>query len=48
MGSKGEKKRWKTCVSMTNDYLGDIIGEAYSKKYFNKEKKREVCACKPV
>ena len=39
MGSHGQRKRWKICVSMTNDYLGDVIGETYSRKHFDKEKK---------
>lgn len=39
LGSHGQKKRWKTCVSVTNDYLGDIIGDAYRKKHFDKKKK---------
>ena len=39
MGSHGQRKRWKICVSMTNDYLGDVIGEAYSRIHFDKESK---------
>ena len=39
MGSHGQRKRWKICVSMTNDYLGDVIGEAYSRIHFDKERK---------
>ena len=43
MGSHGQRRRWKICVSMTNDYLGDVIGETYSRKHFDKEKKELVC-----
>jgi predicted metalloendopeptidase len=43
MGSHGQRKRWKICVSMTNDYLGEVIGETYSRKHFDKEKKDLVC-----
>ena len=43
MGSHGHRRRWKICVSMTNDYLGDVIGETYSRKHFDKEKKDLVC-----
>jgi hypothetical protein len=28
---------------MTDDYLGDVIGETYSRKHFDKEKKELVC-----
>eukprot|EP00794_Sanderia_malayensis_P007305 gene7305-8121_t len=29
LGSKGMRKRWKTCVSYTNEYLGEILGALY-------------------
>ncbi len=29
LGSKGLRKRWKTCVSYTNEYLGEILGALY-------------------
>jgi len=32
LGSKGLRKRWKTCVSYTNEYLGEILGALYIKQ----------------
>ncbi|XP_031559890.1 endothelin-converting enzyme 1-like [Actinia tenebrosa] len=39
LGSKGQKKRWKTCVSYTNELVGDILGAAYIRKHFDKHSK---------
>ncbi|XP_074621109.1 endothelin-converting enzyme homolog [Acropora palmata] len=40
LGSKGQKKRWKTCVTFTNELLGDILGSAYVEHHFSKESKK--------
>lgn len=42
LGSKGQKKRWKTCVTFTNELLGDILGSAYVEHHFSKESKKMV------
>lgn len=34
LGSKGLRKRWKTCVSYTNEYLGEVLGKLYKKNNF--------------
>lgn len=36
LGSKGQKKRWKTCVSYANELTGDIVGAAFVRKHFEK------------
>lgn len=40
LGSKGQKKRWKTCVTFTNELLGDILGSAYVEHHFTKKSKK--------
>lgn len=42
LGSKGQKKRWKTCVSYANELTGDIVGAAYVRKNFEKQSKQMV------
>lgn len=42
LGSKGLRKRWKTCVSYTNEYLGEILGKLYKEVNFKDEVKHEV------
>lgn len=42
LGSKGQKKRWKTCVTFTNELLGDILGSAYVEHHFSNESKKMV------
>ena len=42
LGSKGQKKRWKTCVTFTNELLGDILGSAYVEHHFTKKSKKMV------
>lgn len=42
LGSKGQKKRWKTCVTFTNELLGDILGSAYVEHHFSKKGKKMV------
>ncbi len=39
LGSKGLRKRWKTCVSYTNEYLGEILGALYIKQRPNNKYK---------
>ncbi|KAK3741544.1 hypothetical protein QZH41_002928 [Actinostola sp. cb2023] len=39
LGSKGQKKRWKTCVSYANELVGDILGAAYIRKHFDEHSK---------
>ncbi|XP_065668573.1 endothelin-converting enzyme homolog isoform X2 [Hydra vulgaris] len=39
LGSKGLRKRWKTCVSYTNEYLGEIIARTYTEKHFKESTK---------
>ena len=41
LGSKGLRKRWKTCVSYTNEYLGEILGALYIKQRHKKIKKNK-------
>lgn len=41
LGSKGLRKRWKTCVSYTNEYLGEILGALYIKQRHNKSEKNK-------
>ena len=42
LGSKGEKKRWKTCVTYSNELLGDILGSHYIRQHFSKSRKEWV------
>lgn len=42
LGSKGLRKRWKTCVSYTNEYLGEILGKLYKEVNFKDSVKTEV------
>ena len=42
LGSKGQKKRWKTCVTFTNELLGDILGSAYVEHHFSNSSKKMV------
>lgn len=42
LGSKGQKKRWKTCVSYANELTGDILGAAYVRKHFDQQSKEMV------
>ena len=44
LGSKGLRKRWKTCVSYTNEYLGEILGALYIKQRPDKKYKGIVSA----
>ena len=39
LGSKGLRKRWKTCVSYTNEYLGEILGKLYKDQNFKESAK---------
>lgn len=54
LGSKGLRKRWKTCVSYTNEYLGEILGKLYKDKNFKESAKitvsiivirSKICCC---
>ena len=42
LGSKGLRKRWKTCVSYTNEYLGEILGRLYKEQNFKDSVKNTV------
>ena len=44
LGSKGLRKRWKTCVSYTNEYLGELLGKLYVKDHFAEKSKTLVSA----
>ena len=48
LGSKGLRKRWKTCVSYTNEYLGEILGALYIKQRPDKKYKYVVCTHKVI
>lgn len=39
LGSKGLRKRWKTCVSYTNEYLGELLGKLYVEDNFSVKSK---------
>jgi len=39
LGTKGLRKRWKTCVAYTNEYLGEGLAETYVDSHFPKTKK---------
>lgn len=39
LGTKGLRKRWKTCVAYTNEYLGEGLAETYVDKHFPKARK---------
>jgi len=39
LGSKGLRARWKTCVSYSNEYLGEILGKLYKMKHFKESAK---------
>ncbi|EDO41736.1 predicted protein, partial [Nematostella vectensis] len=39
LGSKGHKKRWKTCVMYTNELVGDVLGAAYIQHHFDQHSK---------
>ena len=42
LGTKGLRKRWKTCVAYTNEYLGEGLAETYVDTHFPKPKKTYV------
>jgi len=42
LGTKGLRKRWKTCVAYTNEYLGEGLAEAYVNGHFPKSTKTYV------
>ena len=42
LGTKGLRKRWKTCVAYTNEYLGEGLAETYVDSHFPKTKKTYV------
>jgi len=40
-GQKKQKPRWKTCVASTDSLLGEALGEAFVKKAFGEEGKKQ-------
>ena len=43
-GTQEQRPRWQRAVFVVDDYLGDVVGEAYVKKYFPPEAKAEADA----
>lgn len=42
LGTKGLRKRWKTCVAYTNEYLGELLGKLYKESHFKESTKTSV------
>ncbi len=40
-GAKEQEPRWKHCVRMTEEALGEAIGQAYARRYFGAEGKQK-------
>jgi endothelin-converting enzyme/putative endopeptidase len=40
-GTQEQRPRWQRGVLVVNDYLGDVVGQAYAQKYFPPEAKAE-------
>ncbi len=40
-GAQQQRPRWQRAVSLVNDQLGDVVGQAYAQRYFSPEAKAQ-------
>jgi len=46
LGTNQEMARWRSCVNFVNINMGATIGRLYVERYFSKEARENVSACR--